>query len=489
MPLLVFLLVLGACGGSGSGGGIGGSGVVSSGTIDGFGSIFVNGVQFDTTGATIEIDGAPAREAQLGLGMVVTVFGTINADGVTGTADRVLFDDDLEGPLDAIEVSRDGDSALLTILGKEVIVERTGTVFDAVDFTALAVGDVLEISGFFNDARQLRATRVQKLGDFVPGVTEVEVKGNVGNLTMTTFDLDGIAVNYANADLTNVPGARLVEGQFVETRGVLVGRDLQASRVELEDGISDRTREGDVVSVQGTVTDFTAPAGFNIRGVTVDATGAVVSPPDFRLDNGVIVEVRGIIRGGVLVATEVAVRRGRIEVDAVLAEVDTANRRVVLRLPGGTVSVNLNARTQLEDDAGNPDPLRLADLRVGDFLQVEAIRSGGALVATRIDRGEPGDYVVQAPVDEFVEGASLTVLGIRFSAADGDFADRADEDVTAAQFYAALRVGDLVRIGDGRSPDGIADEVEFESPTDLDGGAEFEGEVDERDERDAPETR
>ncbi|RLA55858.1 MAG: hypothetical protein DRR04_14460, partial [Gammaproteobacteria bacterium] len=41
----------------GSGGGIGGSGATSSGTIDGFGSIFVNGVEFDTDEAEIEIDG------------------------------------------------------------------------------------------------------------------------------------------------------------------------------------------------------------------------------------------------------------------------------------------------------------------------------------------------------------------------------------------------------------------------------------------------
>ena len=67
---LPFILAasLSSCGGGGggglasvsNGGGIGGSGHSSSGTIDGFGSIFVNGVEFETDEALIEVDGEDA---------------------------------------------------------------------------------------------------------------------------------------------------------------------------------------------------------------------------------------------------------------------------------------------------------------------------------------------------------------------------------------------------------------------------------------------
>ncbi len=91
-----------ACGGSGGGvggidpgGGIGGSGMTSSGSISAFGSIFVNGVEYETNGAMITVDGDSATEADLGLGMVVLVIGTVNDDGVTGTAEQVIFDDEV----------------------------------------------------------------------------------------------------------------------------------------------------------------------------------------------------------------------------------------------------------------------------------------------------------------------------------------------------------------------------------------------------------
>ena len=46
----------------GSGGGIGGTGLSSSGTIDGFGSIFVNGIEFETESAEIVVDGEISGE-------------------------------------------------------------------------------------------------------------------------------------------------------------------------------------------------------------------------------------------------------------------------------------------------------------------------------------------------------------------------------------------------------------------------------------------
>ncbi|MFU8765483.1 MAG: DUF5666 domain-containing protein, partial [Haliea sp.] len=138
-------LVLAACGGGGGGGdsvavssppptgggggGIGGSGqsTTSSGTIDGFGSIFVNGVRFDTDDAEVIVNGEVRGEEALRLGMVVLVSGEVDDDGVTGTAQRVLYDNELKGPISAIQIAPDGNSKLLTVLGVNVIVEKAGT--------------------------------------------------------------------------------------------------------------------------------------------------------------------------------------------------------------------------------------------------------------------------------------------------------------------------------------------------------------------------
>ena len=90
--LLITCLGLSGCGGGGAGGvadigggGIGGTGISSTGTIDGFGSIFVNGVEYETGDSEVLLDGQPASERRLRLGMVGTVRRPSNAGGVTGT--------------------------------------------------------------------------------------------------------------------------------------------------------------------------------------------------------------------------------------------------------------------------------------------------------------------------------------------------------------------------------------------------------------------
>jgi hypothetical protein len=87
-------------------GGIGGSGI-SQGPITEFGSIFVNGIEWFLDDAEIEFDGetltiAGFNESQktalFNLGMVVRVEGTIDSNG-DHWAERVFFDDEIEGPV------------------------------------------------------------------------------------------------------------------------------------------------------------------------------------------------------------------------------------------------------------------------------------------------------------------------------------------------------------------------------------------------------
>ena len=56
----VFLLISCGSGGGGgmtAGGGIGGTGIISQGAVSAFGSIFVNGTEFDTSNAAIIVNG------------------------------------------------------------------------------------------------------------------------------------------------------------------------------------------------------------------------------------------------------------------------------------------------------------------------------------------------------------------------------------------------------------------------------------------------
>ncbi|MBI4293187.1 MAG: hypothetical protein HY661_17065, partial [Betaproteobacteria bacterium] len=95
IPCLLITAILTACGGGGGGGailsaltgssGLGGTGI-SQGVITAFGSVFVNGIEFSTGGATVKIDDNPGLESDLKIGMVVTVRGTADDAARTGSA-------------------------------------------------------------------------------------------------------------------------------------------------------------------------------------------------------------------------------------------------------------------------------------------------------------------------------------------------------------------------------------------------------------------
>jgi len=369
--VVIFFLAIGlftaGCGGgggggiasTGGGGGIGGTGITSTGTIDGFGSIFVNGVEFETTNSQISLDGVTSTEDNLRLGMVVTVRGTVNDDGKTGTADQVLFDDEVQGPVAAIEQSLDGDTLLVTVLGVSIIAERTGTVFDDVSFDTLAVGDLVEVSGFVENGQQLRATRIEKKSSFVAGVSEVEVKGIVSGRTGTTFNLNTFIVDYSTADLSEVPGGSVADGMQVEVRGTLTDNVITASRVEEEDDLTDDFEDEDRISIQGAITNFVNPSNFLVNGIAIDASSAELEPVGLVLANGVVVEAEGLWRGTTLKAETVKSRRGRIELEAKVASVNAAESTITLQFFSGTVTVQVDSTTLLDDDTDQADPLRL----------------------------------------------------------------------------------------------------------------------------------
>jgi hypothetical protein len=374
--------------------------------------------------------------------MVVLVKGTVNDDGVTGTATSVVFDDEVQGPISEIQPGDDGNSKILVILGVTIIVERVGTVFEDVSFDALAIDDLLEVSGFRDDSQRLRATRVDKKSGFVGGVSEIELKGVVENLAGTEFTFGAYTVDFSGADLSDVPAGNLQNGMLIELKGTLEGSLIRATEIELEGGIVELFDEDEDLSVEGTITNFVDSGDFEIAGVTVDASSARLIPSSLVLAAGIVVEAEGRWTGDVLVAETLESRRGRIEIEARVSSV--SDNTVTLQLFGGTVTVEVDSQTLLEDDTDVVEALHLSDVGVGDFLEIEAVQSGSSLIATRIDRDEFDDDVLQAPVESFIANSSVTLLGITYGTAGAEFENANDVSVTESEFYSVLEVGMLI---------------------------------------------
>ena len=325
--LIAVLVALNGCGGGGgdaSLAGIGGTGKIASGTITGFGSILVNGIEYDIDSASLEVnddDSAGLSQDDLRIGMVVTVTAVVfddTGDGVddTGVASLVVYDNDIEGPVSGLSDPDNATTKSFSVLGIDVIVD-TGTEFDDSDasgfsFATIADGDVVAISGFFDGSNVLNATYIEKTDDFVSGESEVELKGAADAGTdagvADSFILDGIIVNIrVDADLSKVPGERVTDSMFVEVEGRLTSDNpltIEAFRIEQEEEhLDDDAGEAEL---EGFVSDFVDITNFfKVDGQLVDATDAEFEPDSLVLSDGLKVEVEGTIEAGILNADKV----------------------------------------------------------------------------------------------------------------------------------------------------------------------------------------
>ena len=478
--LLAFLTV--SCTGGGDGdvansGGIGGTGI-SSGSISSFGSIFVNGIEFHLTGVPITIDDQAGTEADLQLGQVVTVTTNIGDDGSVSVT-KVDFDYNLEGPISDVpqQADPDGLTKSFTVLGTTVIVDIDDTVFGTgYAFDQISQNDFVRISGFFDSNNVLHAKYIAKTASAI----EVEAKGKITGLdTLSqTFMLRGLTVTYAGADLSGVPGG-LQDGLFVEVKGTLVAPgSVSAGTIELEGSAQNAV----AAAVEGIITSFASNSDFIIDSgngpVHVDAGAAVFDPPGLVLRSDLEIEAEGTLVNGTLVATKVQQRSALNKLEAKAAVKPTGD---VIELDFGPSvghgMVNVDGQTQYQDLRDHLRTFSLANINQGDFLLVKARQSSGTLVATRIQRTNPRDVVLQGPVEAVASTApntgTITVLGLTFHTTDGttEFKD-ADNQPLNGDFYTQVKSGDLLHIKDKDSsalpPDdgmgnGTADTVEFEN--------------------------
>ncbi len=477
-------VLVASCGGGSDVAGIDGTGIAATGTITGFGSIYVNGIRFDVNSASVSVDDAVATDQDLRLGMVVTVTGTLNADGVTATADSVVYDGEVQGPLDNLLYDANGTTATFTVLGTTVVAESGITIFESEDnsdpgfaFDTLAVGDIVEVSGYWDADGNLSATRVEKKDPFSEDVEagEVEIKGYVANwdATARTFDINGITVQVTdNTRLDDLN--EISDGIYVEVKGDYDAdtNTVTANKVEAEDEGIPGVSDGDDLSLEGIVSGYVSNADFTVNGQQVDASGARFEPASLEtsLADGIRVEVEGYLENGVLKATKVEGRDASSEIEAFVESVDATAGTVTLSvIPGsGSVTVIVDEQTLLEnevDDAYYYYDDILAALQPGDWVEVKVmVDDNGDLRATHLKR-ESGDEAekvkVEAPIDSLDSTLfTITVMGVTFeTSASTDF-----DGMDQTTFFTTAQAGDMVEIEDdvgGDGNDGIADKVEL----------------------------
>ena len=441
--LLAAIWTLSGCGGTSSvaDGGMGGTGM-AYGTITEIGSIWVNGVEFDTDGATIKVEGEADVIAGVGpdvgnyvnKGMVVLVVGTINSDGVTGVAETVTYQDSLEGPICATTANT------ITVMEQKILIDANtlNENGDPVDIGALVISDVVEVSGFNSSNGDIYARYLEDKG----ASTEFEIEGVVKNSIANQFEIGTLVVN-----TTNAVGVAPSDGDYVEVKAssYTCGGALAASEVSVSSSGSSGS-DADDAEVEGIVTDDTLlPNSFKLNGQTVEINTSTAFSGGLLADikSGVHLEVEGKISNGVLTAEEIEFEDG-VELEGDVVSINPLELR---GLNGITILVeeNLTQCSGVVNDCGLINAAHHLQVRARDY-------GGGTVLATEVEvqGGLSLDAKLQGPVDSFIFD-SIEVMGITvttLSFTDPDFVVEQDGgEVTGRDnFYAILQVGDLVEL-------------------------------------------
>ena len=449
--------LLTSCGGSGDGqvAGIGGTGI-TQGEITAFGSIFVNGVEFETDNSEFDVDGDTSLgQDALEIGMVVTITGDKNDDGVTGTAKSLKYDDAIQGPVVIVNPTGDGEKTL-SIFGQSIVIDDLSTKFKGTTFDSIVEDDILEISGFKTSSTQIKATFVEKTGEISLNDKEVEFKGTITDLSASSFKISGITINYnSTSTVIDTPSGSLSDDLFVEVKGDLQSAtSIFAREVELEDADFD---EGAQLSLQGVITNFTSSASFQVADQPVDASG--IASLAIGLSDGLNVEVEGEIVNGVLVANEIEPREGSVEIEAKVTTTigDQIQFNISAANAGNPLLVKTNNQTQYEDEVSSLPNFSFSDLAPDDFVKIDGFESEGEILASRVQRTDPTDQdtEIQGKVTAYSEGESITILGLTFELGVG-------ESYQPPVQPSSITVGSIIEVVDKSPIDGTIDEVESE---------------------------
>lgn len=166
---------IGGTGAPADNGGVGGTGIV--GTITGFGSICVNGVEvhFDNQ-ASLSENGVPVSSNQLAIGQVVAVEARKSPRGLEARSIAILHA--YEGPISDVAAG----AAPMRVMGQPVRIAAGARVAEG-----LRIGDPVRVSGLRNSRGEVVASRIDRAPKLeqVSAIGAIERAGNLQGLVLS----------------------------------------------------------------------------------------------------------------------------------------------------------------------------------------------------------------------------------------------------------------------------------------------------------------
>ncbi len=417
--MLIVSLVTG-CGAAQFANGIGGTGI-TMGHITGFGSMYVNGIKFNTDDALFTRDGVSSKQqSDFSTGEIVKIIGTVDQDNKTGIATEVIFSDVLEGPVTAI---LDAADIQIEVLGQVVTITELTVLHGFKDLEELELDNMLEVSGFIDTEGKITASSIKLLEEEFNFSSILDIEGNVSLLDANnrTFQLnDNLTIDYSNAVFEGFSEADLQNTQYL---AVFSEQNIQNGRIIAHTLFAvDNTLEvGASYEIEGLVTRFVSTTDFDIEGLAVSINSDTVykngSSQDIKLNQRAI--VTGIADANSIVAEQITLFDSSKEVslEASIEAIDLTQGTI--RILGETVLID--SFTLFSDDRSSNDSSNLSDsflslnleqFSLGDFVFINAYQNQqGKVVATRLSKTDLFESLyLSAQLESFQADLGIVML-------------------------------------------------------------------------------
>ncbi len=455
--------LLSGCGSGGGGAATGTGGAASgssaaSGTVTGFGSVYVNGKKFETNDVEVIHDGqsercsiSPTTHCGLKEGMTVTVTGSFNGD--QRSASTVSQKDAVEGLVQSVAA----DGLSLVVMGQTVLVDSTTLIDNNIlnqNILNLVPGtDSVEVNGHIRPDGVIQATFIEKkpVGTVTPEVRGFVTGHDSNGSPKPFFFIGGLKVEYVNNPIIigdmPAPNGSNWNGLFVEVKGTVFNSGtstLTATKVEPENQGLGNNR--DEFEIEGFVRQVDGPGDFFIGTTHVQTT------PNTEFRGGTIDEIvvgaklsaEGRLANGILTAKHVKFHAS-VKLEGNIAAIDPdAKTFTITGLSGVTVSVN--SQTEFKANGGN-QVTDLTDLLVGDHVRVRGrVGSNNSVIATRVEqRSGDTDVDLQGPVQS-VSDPNLTILGVTVDTTGMKLEGLDDGVISRVAFFGVVKEGTLVKV-------------------------------------------
>jgi len=444
--------------------------VTATGVITGFGSVYINGVKFETDQAGVTANGENDTEDALEVGMVVTVNGNVGADGEGAEASSIDYQASAEGPVTGISLA----GKTITLLGQVYFIDDL-TEFENVTFDSIQIGNWIEISAIENNDGQYIATRIE-LSSSSEGIQLVGEVSQLDTVAMT-FNIGEQVIDYSSATVEG----ELLDGVEVEVESEtdLVDGILVATEVEIEEA---QDLAGQLIGFEGEIEVFTSVTDFVVDDQAITTTDETIfkggQSSDLAL--GVDIAVRGSIVADVFVATEIRIEHDtEIKIEGLIESTDLETNSIVIL--GKTIFTDEYTRF-IDDSEDDERRFRIDDILIGDKVSIKAFDNEGQLLASQVKRKKTVNEVDDDTETTELEGKvsdisapTFSVNGVTVKVTDASVIESPNgAELNTSEFFSTITLGTEVEVEGIPQDDGslLALEIEIESTENDSGDAE-----------------